>query len=108
MVSCQLCFEKCHCWLDYIDFHHSQPEIGAHCPNSKLNDVHYGMEHSFMLMHWTPVYGSKAFNVPVDSLVMCPSQCIHFLFGIDLSSRCLSPLSSIVVPSTYHVTFMVI
>ena len=79
--------------------------------NGKPCNVHYGMEHCSMLMQWMPVYSRqapKALKALVNSFVICPSQGVHFLFGIVVSSMHLSPLSSIIIPSISLIAFMII
>ena len=64
-----------------------------------------------MPIQWMPVYirqAPKTFEAPVNSFMTCPSQDIHFLFRIVVSSRCLSPLLSIIIPSISHIIFTVI
>ena len=76
--------------------------------NGKLCNVCYGMVHCSMPMQWMPVGTPKVFKMPVNSFMTCPSQGIHFLFPIVISSRHLCPLSSIVIPSIYHTALMII
>ena len=50
----------------------------------------------------------KTFKASVNSFMMCPSQGVHLLFGIVVSSRHLCPLSSIIIPSITHTVLMTI